>query len=168
MTTSATATVRQGAVDGATLRGFMRRWATGVAVVTSSHDGRPAGCTINAFTSVSLNPPLLLISLSNASRTLASIIETGVFGINLLAWPQRHLVAQFAARTQDRFAGVDFRLIGGAPVIDGAMAAAVCAVTQTIAAADHVLVLGAPQWCDTGEGEDPALVFGGAFVRLGF
>ncbi|MEV0390751.1 flavin reductase family protein [Nonomuraea sp. NPDC050643] len=168
MTTSATAPAQQGAVDGATLRGFMRRWATGVAVVTGSRDGRPAGCTVNAFTSVSLNPPLLLVSLATTSHTLASIIENGVFGVNLLAWPQRHLVAQFAAPAEDRFAGVDFRLVAGAPVIEGAMAAAVCAVTQTIAAADHVLVLGAPQWCDAGEGEDPALFFGGAFVRLGF
>lgn len=153
-------------VAGESLRGFMRRWATGVAVVTVHRHGRPAGCTVNAFTSVSLDPPLLLISLAATSHTLAAITEAGVFGVNLVEWSQRHLAAQFAERTEDRFRGTPYQLIAGAPVLDGALAATVCVVAQAIPAADHVLVLGTPRWCDAGEGDTPAVFFGGAYTRL--
>jgi len=158
------------AVSGSTFRHFMRNWATGVTVVTSSLGQQPIGCTVNAFTSVSLHPPLVLISLAEQSRTLAAITTRDDFGINLLSWRQRHLAQQFAAAIDDRFADVPYRLECGVPVLEGAMAAAVCEVERAIVAADHVLVLGRPQWLDCADSPDPVIFFGGwcrTFSRMG-
>jgi flavin reductase (DIM6/NTAB) family NADH-FMN oxidoreductase RutF len=162
-TTPAATSARHNVVTGPALRGFMRRWATGVAVVTSCSAQQPVGCTVNAFTSVSLRPPMLLISLAQGSRTLAAVTARGSFAVNLLAWRQRRLADQFAAEADDRFAGVPYRLAYGVPVIDGAMAVAVCALEQVIAAADHALLLGCPQWCEEVDGADPVVFFGGQY-----
>ncbi|WP_320068267.1 flavin reductase family protein [Micromonospora sp. RTGN7] len=151
-------------VSGPELREFMRNWATGVAVVTSRLAGRPVGCTVNAFTSVSLRPPLLLVSLARTSRTLAAITAEGGFAVNLLDRRQRELADRFAtAAAGDRFAGVAHRTVDGLPLLDGAMATAVCAVTQLIGAADHMLVLGSPYRCQAGDDVDPAVFFGGRY-----
>ncbi|MGC4806510.1 flavin reductase family protein [Micromonospora sp. DT233] len=156
--------LRSAPVGGAELREFMRNWATGVAVVTSRLAGRPVGCTVNAFTSVSLRPPLLLVSLARTSHTLAAITAEDGFAVNLLQRRQRGLADRFASgAAEDRFAGVAHHTVDGLPLIDGAMAVAVCAVTQLVAAADHVLVLGSPYWCQAGDDADPAIFFGGRY-----
>jgi flavin reductase (DIM6/NTAB) family NADH-FMN oxidoreductase RutF len=157
----------------AAVRGFMRKWATGVAVVTSCSAGTPVGCTVNAFTSVSLCPPLLLVSLAQRSHTLAAATAWGAFGVNLLTWRQRHLAEQFAGAASDRFCGVEHRLWRGVPVLDGALGVAVCTVEQIIPVADHALLLGSPQWCDDraeaaqldGHDAAPAVFFGGGYRR---
>ncbi|WP_063643007.1 flavin reductase family protein [Actinoplanes sp. N902-109] len=149
--------------EGAELRTFMRSWATGVAVVTGAVAGRAAGCTVNAFTSVSLDPPLLLVSLATTSRTLAAVETTGVFGVNLLTRRQARLADRFAAPLPDRFAGVAHRMVDGVPVLDGALAAATCTVARTIAVADHVLVLGTPVRVGLRTDADPAVLFGGGY-----
>jgi flavin reductase (DIM6/NTAB) family NADH-FMN oxidoreductase RutF len=150
------------AVGGPAFRRFMRSWATGVAVVTSVA-GRPVGCTVNALLSVSLHPPLLLISLGEHSSTLAAVKASGRFAANLLGARQRQLAERFAAPVDDRFAGVAYRLAHGVPVIDGTVAATVCAVEQIVPAADHMLVLGRPLWCVGQERPDPAIYFGGGY-----
>ncbi|MFG3259916.1 flavin reductase family protein [Streptomyces sp. NPDC048172] len=150
--------VREEAAAPGDVRGFMRAWATGVAVVTSTLDGEPAGCTVNAFLSVSLRPPLLLVSLANGSRTLAAVHAHGAFGINVLGWDQRRLAARFAggaAHHADRFAGLAWRPHAGVPVLEGAVAACVCVRERLIGAADHTLVLGRPVWTDAGTPAEP-------------
>jgi flavin reductase (DIM6/NTAB) family NADH-FMN oxidoreductase RutF len=137
----------QDMVAGLEFRRFMRRWATGVAVVTTSVAGWPAGCTVNSFTSVSLAPPLLLVSMSNASRTLSAVIRQGMFGVNLLGCRQRQLAELFATTAADHFRDVPFRMRYGVPVLDGTIAAAVCALESYLPVADHVLLLGTPHWC---------------------
>jgi 3-hydroxy-9,10-secoandrosta-1,3,5(10)-triene-9,17-dione monooxygenase reductase component len=153
------------AVTGPDFRRFMRSWATGVVVVTGSLARRPAGCTVNSFTSVSLRPPLLLVSLSERSHTLAAITERATFGISVLGWEQRHLGERFAA-PDDRFAGVRYRLENGVPLLDDAMATAVCTVERLIVAADHVLVLGRPQWCESAGDTDPVVFFNGRYQTV--
>jgi len=154
-------------VTGPALRRFMRRWATGVAVVTATDEGRPTGCTANSFTSVSLTPPLVLVSLAEQSRTLGSITRHGAFGVSLLGRRQRDLADRFAtAPTGERFAGVDHTLVDGTPVLTGAMAAMVCQVEHAIPAADHVLVLGRPTWCDCDGSPDPIVHFGSHYQSL--
>ncbi|MFF3867912.1 flavin reductase family protein [Micromonospora sp. NPDC001898] len=154
---------RPAPVSGPELREFMRNWATGVAVVTSRLAGRPVGCTVNAFTSVSLRPPLLLVSLARTSRTLAAITAEGGFAVNLLDRRQRELADRFATAAGDRFAGVAHRTVDGLPLLDGAMAVAVCTVTQLIGVADHTLVLGSPYRFQAGDDADPAVFFGGHY-----
>jgi flavin reductase (DIM6/NTAB) family NADH-FMN oxidoreductase RutF len=147
-------------------RDFMRRWPGGVAVVTARSGRHPAGCTVNALLSVSLNPPLTLVSLSQQSRTLAAITARHSFGINVLGSQQQRLAERFATAPGDRFAGVPYRLEGGVPVLDGAIAVAVCRLERVIPAADHVLLLGSPQWCDYDGRASPLIFFGSAYQPL--
>jgi flavin reductase (DIM6/NTAB) family NADH-FMN oxidoreductase RutF len=152
-------------VEATEFRHFMRGWATGVAVVTSALGGHPTGCTVNTFVSVSLAPPLLLVSLAHDSDTLATIRTRGRFAVNVLAWRQRQLAARFAHDVDDRFRDVPHRLAHGVPVIADVMAAAVCTLTGTVPVADHVLVLGRPLWCERTGPDDPVLFLDGRYQR---
>lgn len=148
------------------LRHFMRSWPVGVAIVTGALDGRPAGCTVNSFISVSLRPPLVLVSLAHSSRTLATIAATRAFGVNVLTRHQRELAERFATGTGDRFASVHYRWEHGIPVLEGTSAAAVCGVDRIIDVADHALLLGRPQWCFAVNGGDPLVFTGQAYWTL--
>ncbi|HTI23526.1 MAG TPA: flavin reductase family protein [Kutzneria sp.] len=153
-------------LTGADFRAFMRAWPTGVAVVTSTAGPEPVGCTVNTFTSVSLCPPLLLISLARHSGTLAAITRRESFGVNVIGFADRQLATRFATGG-DRFAGVSWRARLGIPVLDAAMAAVVCDVHQVVEVADHVLVIGRPRWCDRRDGGDPLVFFDADHHRLG-
>ena len=154
-----------GPADGWALRCFMRRWATGVAVVTGMA-GRPVGCTVTAFTSVSLDPPLLLVCLGRDSRTRAAIAARPVFGVNVLHARQRDLAEAFATPAADRFRGVPFRIVHDVPVLDDAFAAVVCAVRSAVPVGDHDLVVGAPLWYRESAGQvaPPLLHYAGGLV----
>lgn len=165
MTTAPVAAPGHTEVTDIVFRRFMRNWATGVAVVTASAAGRPIGCTVNSFTSVSLHPPLLLVSLSERSRTLAAITERKTFGVNVLSWDRRHLADRFAT-SDDRFADVPYRLENHVPLLREAMATAVCAVDRQIVAADHTLVLGRPQWCQSDDDTKPVVFFNGHYQTI--
>lgn len=155
-------------VSGPELRRFMRRWPTGVAVVTTSAADRPAGCTVNSFTSVSLSPPLLLVCMSDTSRTLSAILRQGLFCVNLLGRRQRRLAELFAGTSPDQFRDLPFRLVHGMPVLDGVIAATVCEVQSYLPAADHVLLLGTPRWCTPPDNdEQPMVFFAGQYLTTG-
>lgn len=154
------------ALTGEDLRAFMRTWPTGIAVVTSTAGTNPVGCTVNSFTSVSLHPPLLMISLAQRSSTLAAIRQRESFAVNVLGYAHRRLATRFATPGDDRFAGVPWSERLGVPLLDAATAAAVCEVRQIVEVADHVLVIGSPCWCaHRGEG-DPLVFFDSAHHRL--
>ncbi|MBK3576104.1 flavin reductase family protein [Streptomyces sp. MBT65] len=123
---------------------FMRTWATGITVVTTRRAERLFGCTVTAFTSVSLRPALLLVSLARGSRTLAAVQERGVFAVNVLPDDLGALADRFATMPGDRFATVAHRLVEGVPVLEEAMASVVCRVHSAVPVADHMLVLGHP------------------------
>jgi flavin reductase (DIM6/NTAB) family NADH-FMN oxidoreductase RutF len=154
------------ALTGADFRAFMRTWPTGIAVVTSTAGQDPVGCTVNAFTSISLRPPLLMISLALRSGTLAAIRRRESFGVNVLGFAHRRLAARFATGG-DRFAGVPWSTHLGIPVLDAATAAAVCDVRQVVEVADHVLVFGSPCWCAQRGEDDPLVFFDSAHRQLG-
>jgi Conserved protein/domain typically associated with flavoprotein oxygenases, DIM6/NTAB family len=145
---------------------FMRAWATGIAVVTSRRDRRSVGCTVTAFTSVSLRPPLLLVSLARGSRTLAALEEYGSFGVNVLPAEHAQLAEHFATAPGDRFAGVAHHLTEGVPLLEGALATAVCQVEHTFTVADHTLVLGRPGRYGGVREAAPLIRFDGTTVRL--
>jgi len=119
-------------------------WPTGVSVVTTRNaKGEAYGVTMNSVTSVSLEPPLLLICLTNDSETLAAMRETGLFCINVLTSQQQDLSGRFAHRRVDKFHGIsvhDGRL--GAPVLDGVLAALECRIEQVYPGGDHKIVVG--------------------------
>lgn len=132
--------------DPEQLRSAMRAWTTGVTVVTSVHDGQQHGMTVNSFTSISLDPALVTISLQNIARTRAMVLKTGIFGITVLATDQAHLSERFAGRTpdsEDRFAGLETEtLVTGAPFIKGGLAWMDCRVAQTFDAGMSTLFIG--------------------------
>jgi len=127
---------------------FMGYWSTGVAVVTcAAADGRPIGCTVNALTSVSVSPPLLLVSLADRSRTLAAIQAQQRLGVNLLPARRPDLARRFAyGNPPERFAGVEHEWALDVPILDEVVTAAVCVPRQCLSVADHVLVLAEPVW----------------------
>lgn len=147
----------------------MRHWPTGVAVITTGTAERPVGCTVNAFISVSLEPPLLLISLGQSSRTLAAILMHGAFGINVLGRRRSQLAASFATVGGDHFHGVPFRMISGVPILDETIAAAACTIDSCVPIADHVVVLASPRWCverdDDGDAL-PMVFFAGQYLTI--
>jgi flavin reductase (DIM6/NTAB) family NADH-FMN oxidoreductase RutF len=158
-------------IDAEEFRSLMARWVTGVAVVTGAMAGRPVGCTVNAFTPISLAPPLLLISLKHDSHTLAAIREQGAFGINMLALTQSRLGHRFARGSRDeRFAGVDYHWMMGIPMLADAMIGMVCAVQQELNVADHALLVAEALLAERAGGAaddpEPAVFFRRAYWRL--
>jgi flavin reductase (DIM6/NTAB) family NADH-FMN oxidoreductase RutF len=146
-------------LDPDAFRAFMSQWPTGVTVVTTADDGRPAGCTVNAVMSVSLDPPLLMVALNTGSGTLQAIRRNGSFAVNMLAADQRHLCRQFATGAQpDRFHDVPWRWQLGLPLLDGVIASTVCRLDEEYECGDHIMLAGAPQW-HVAVDKAPPLVF---------
>lgn len=136
------------AVDLDLFRALMASFPTGVTVVTTLEpDGSPRGMTLNALTSVSAEPPLLLICVATGSRTLAAIRHTGAFAVNVLDAGSRHIAAMFASRGPASFDDLlwhrSVRALGVPVLSDHVAARAECLVERVIEAGDHHLVIGA-------------------------
>lgn len=119
------------------LRDVLGRYATGVAVITTRHQGRPVGMTVNSFTSVSLAPPLVLWCLSRTSRCRTAFTVAEHFVVNVLAADQDHLARRFAG-PGERFT----EDAGGLPELAGTAATLVCRRDRLVPAGDHVILLG--------------------------
>jgi len=120
------------------------RFATGVTVATvlDTH-GRPHGLTVNSFASVSLAPPMVLLSIGRNVSVMDAFRAAEFLGINMLAAGQRDLAERFARKNQDRFAGTPWhRGKTGVPLLAGVLATLECAVQQRIRGGDHEILLG--------------------------
>jgi 3-hydroxy-9,10-secoandrosta-1,3,5(10)-triene-9,17-dione monooxygenase reductase component len=139
----------------------MGQFATGVAVVTTRG---PAGLTTNAFSSLSLDPPLVLVCLDLGSRTLAAVREHERLAVNVLAADQRELAVRFSGRAShaEKFQDVRWREEAGVPVLDGAVAWVAGAVRELVPSGDHVIAIVAPEALDAPGGE-PLLFHAGAY-----
>ncbi|MFL6089321.1 MAG: flavin reductase family protein [Aeromicrobium sp.] len=130
----------------------MRNVAAAVAVVTTFGPGsRPYGTTVSAFAPLSMDPPLLLVSLDNASRLLTLVGARQRLGVNVLAAEQMDVGRQFAQRTGDRWLGVAWRTEAGAPALAERHAFVGITVSQRIRAGDHTVLVGevtAADWSD--------------------
>lgn len=124
----------------------LARHITGVAIVTSSHQDVNRGMTCNAFCSISLTPPILLVSLSKNGRTAQLIQQSQVFALNILSSEQKELAEKFAIKPQadvDRFEGVDWKVQEtGSPVFLHSQCYFDCRVTQSLIVGDHLLFFG--------------------------
>jgi flavin reductase (DIM6/NTAB) family NADH-FMN oxidoreductase RutF len=139
----------------------MGQFATGVAVVTAPG---PAGLTTNAFTSLSLEPPLVLVCLDLESRTLSAVKEHERLAVNVLAADQRAVAVRFAGKAShaEKFADVPWREEGGVPILDGAVAWVAGAVTELVAGGDHVIAIVAAERFEVPGGK-PLLYHGGDY-----
>ncbi|WP_340536869.1 flavin reductase family protein [Nocardioides sp. GXZ039] len=129
-------------VLGESFRSAMGNVAGPVAVVTTHAAGRPAGTTVSAFVSLSMEPPMLLVSLMRGSYLLSLLSVGSTLGVNVLGAHQADVAARFAGRHEDRFRDVSWVLLDGAPALDAAHAWVALRVARLVPAGDHVLVLG--------------------------
>ncbi|HOZ31388.1 MAG TPA: flavin reductase family protein [Tabrizicola sp.] len=130
-------------VDPRALRDAFGCFMTGLTVVTTVQDGRPLGFTANSFSSVSLDPPLLLVSIANRSANLSAFTTGAGFAINILSEGQKDLSARFARPVDDRFADLYWRHgPAGNPVLAGVSAWFDCRLEQAVPAGDHTILIG--------------------------
>jgi flavin reductase (DIM6/NTAB) family NADH-FMN oxidoreductase RutF len=157
-------------VAAAEFRDAMGHFATGVTIVTSvGPDGEPVGTTANAVTSLSLDPPLILVCFDRSSVTFEAICSHGAFAVNVLAAPQQHLSVNFARRglaaVWDEVRHRRGRT--GSPRLDGVLASLECTVEHRIAGGDHEIVVGRVQDVETGPADGvPLLFWRGRYVGL--
>lgn len=126
------------------MRQSMATLTSGVCVVSAhSHDGSACGMTINSMTSVSLDPAVLLVSLTLSARTTTAIRDTGKFAVSVLNSDQEDIALRFAARSGARFEGIHYEAgASGLPVIAGALAQLDCRVRSHHVVADHRVFFG--------------------------
>ena len=153
-------------VDPAELRRVGGHFATGVTVVTADHAGTTCGLTVNAFMTVSLEPPLVLVSIGTASRSLACLEASERFGVSVLGEEQEQIARIFAGKDDDKLARVAGRRgATGVPLVDGAIAWLECRTERRTAAGDHVLFLAAVEALGARAGR-PLLFYRGRYTRL--
>jgi flavin-dependent trigonelline monooxygenase, reductase component len=130
--------------DVTEFRRALGAFVTGVTVVTTIQpDGSPRGFTANSFTSVSLDPPLVLVCIAKTASSYAVFSQTKHFAISVLAEDQKSVSGVFASKAADKFAQVAWHARAtGAPVMNGASASFDCATHEVIDAGDHIILLG--------------------------
>jgi flavin reductase (DIM6/NTAB) family NADH-FMN oxidoreductase RutF len=128
---------------GSIFRQAMGRLVSGVSVVTAMAGGEPHGMTISSLISVSLQPPLLLVSLTAGSRTAEAAGASGRFGVSILSAAQEMIARRFASPGTDHFAGLPVTYGDhDVPIVPNALVHLECAANQTVTAGDHLLVVG--------------------------
>ncbi len=157
--------------DPRALRRAWGQFATGVTVVTVRHGDGARGMTANSFTSISLDPPLVMVSVAHRARTHSLIEASGRFAVSVLSVAHQAWADRFAGRQGERqsdFSDVPHRLTpDGLPLIDGALAHFVCRVVAVYPAGDHSIFLAEVDQFETHPGPDPLVFFGGLYRTLG-
>jgi len=154
--------------DRRAFRNALGCFATGVTVVTTVTDaGDPVGLTANAFSSVSLDPPLVLFCLDRASQNLAAFQASGRFAVNVLGDDQRDLSVRFSTTIGDRWDGVAWEVWAtGAPVLSGCLAALDCETEAVHEGGDHVIIVGRVKRLASVVDGKPLLYFRGNYATV--
>ena len=155
------------AIGPAAFRELLGRFATGVTVVTTINTDRaPIGMTANSVTSVSLEPPLVLICVNQDSAMHGAMTQAAGFVINVLASDQENLSRHFAGSAGDRFSGIGYRSgPHGAPVLEGVLAHIECTRDSSIEAGDHTIFVGLVTG-GTAESGRPLIFYRGGYGAL--
>lgn len=126
------------------LRSAFGQFLTGVTVVTTrGDDGAPRGFTANSFSSVSMEPALVLVCPSKTAESFPVFAQSTHFAVNILSEEQKNISQRFASKGAEKFLGLDWDVgINGQPMLAGAAAWFECAVVQRIDAGDHIILLG--------------------------
>jgi flavin reductase (DIM6/NTAB) family NADH-FMN oxidoreductase RutF/pimeloyl-ACP methyl ester carboxylesterase len=156
--------------DSRTLRDAMGCFATGITVVTTLDEAKtPIGLTVNSFSSVSLDPPLVSVCLDNHAGSLDVFRAAQSFAINVLHTGQQSISNLFASKGVDRFAGVDWSTWErNVPIIEGSLASFECIKKDMIIQGDHSIFIGEVVRAKFEPHRDPLLYFGGKYRRLHF
>lgn len=156
--------------DPRTLRDALGCFATGVTVVTChAEDGTPAGLTVNSFTSVSLDPPLLLVCLAKPAASAAALIGASHFAVNVLQTGQQPASIRFATRDEDRFGTTPWACgEAGAPILEDSLGVFECRRHAVYDGGDHHILVGEVVKASFDASLDPLLYFRGRYRRLHF
>jgi flavin reductase (DIM6/NTAB) family NADH-FMN oxidoreductase RutF len=149
-------------IDSEKLRHAMRAWTTGVAIVTAVHEGQQYGMTVNSFTSISLEPPLISVTLKQLTHTHDLVVKSGLFAITILAAEQNELSERFAGKVPvmtNRFDSVQTdKLAIDAPIFKNGLAYFNCRVVNSIPVGENTLFV-AEVIAAHGEGTGDPLVY---------
>ena len=148
-------------------RTALRSFAAGVTVVTTrDRDGHPSGLTASAFTSVSLDPPLVLVCVDHKSQTFPALRDRSRFAINVLRDDQEGVSRRFASTRLDKFDGVAYTLSAlGLPLLPDALARIECSKVSAYVEGDHTIFVGRVERASAGDGA-PLLFYCGRYARL--
>lgn len=142
----------------------MGHFLTGVTVITAMHEGTPVGLAASSFTSVSMDPPLVLFCAGKSSSTWARVHEAGNYCVNVLAASQEHLSRTFSSKAEDKFSGVGWHAgPSGSPVLEDALAWIDCRIEAEHDAGDHVIAVGRVLALGNRDGEGPLAYFRGGY-----
>jgi flavin reductase (DIM6/NTAB) family NADH-FMN oxidoreductase RutF len=156
-------------VDRNAFRDTLSYFASGVCVVTAVADGgAPAGVTISAFTSLSLDPPLVLFCLGKKTTNLEAYTRGGGFAVNILAEDQGEVSEIFASQNNDKFASIPFTgSESGCPLLPACLARLECTLFATHDGGDHVIVVGKVDRVQKTEGSKPLVRYRGKYSHVG-
>ena len=156
-----------GQIDPVEFREACGRFVTGVCLVTALGPEGPSGMTANAVTSLSLDPPLMIVCFASTARTLAAVEHSRRFGVQFLAHDQEDVAARFASKMPERekFAGLAWSERAGVPSIDGCLAWLGCELRDLHSGGDHLIGVGEVVDLWRGEGE-PLVFFRGDYWSL--
>ena len=148
-------------------RRLLGHFATGVTIVTTSDpDGRPAGLTVSAFASLSLDPPLVLVCVDHKAQSYPALKDNRGFAVNVLATEHEALSRRFASTRLDKFDGVAYRMSPlGLPLLGGALAHVECVTVNRHVEGDHTIFVGRVEAGAVADGE-PLLYHRGKYKRF--
>jgi flavin reductase (DIM6/NTAB) family NADH-FMN oxidoreductase RutF len=159
-------------IGSASFREVMARFATGISVITTLDEaGQPAGITVSAMSSVSMDPPLVLVALANGRFINPIVAARGRFAVNVLRHDQQALSDCFAHAAvspgRDQFCGAAWHAgASGLPILDGTLAAMECEIVQRLTVGDHELFIGRVDGLEVDDEGDPLLYFRRQYLRV--
>ncbi|MCU4184216.1 flavin reductase family protein [Acidiferrimicrobium sp. IK] len=149
-------------------RDMLGHFASGVVVVTAFHQGEPVGITCQSFSSLSLDPPLVLFCVARSSRTWPRLRAAGHLAVNILHEGQEHVGQAFGRSSADKFAGVQWTAApGGAPHLDAALGWIDCTLEDVHDGGDHLIAVARVHAGAVGVVGGPLVYFRGRYERLG-
>lgn len=153
--------------DDKQFRSVLGHFATGVTIITAMDGDEPVGMAANSFTSLSLDPPLILFCVAHTSSTWPRIEQAGTFAVNILGEDHEELSNLFAKKGADRFSVTPWHVgVSGAPVLDEAIAYLDCRFEAEHAGGDHKIIVGRVLDLDMREGARPLLFYRGGYQRM--
>jgi flavin reductase (DIM6/NTAB) family NADH-FMN oxidoreductase RutF len=156
-----------GSIEARAFRDVAGRFVTGVSVVTSFGPHGPSGMTANAVTSLSLEPPLMIVCFDRTARTLEAVEHSRRLAIQFLAHDQEEIASRFASKLPEaeKFEGLEWSDRGGVPALGGAVAGMACTLRELVPGGDHLIGIAevVDLWTEGGE---PLVFFGGDYWTL--